>query len=42
MSIEHLERGIIYVYRTCNGAEEALRLDRQYHYREWVGCWSAI
>ena len=37
-----MERGAIYVYRTINGVEEALRLECQWHYREWVGCWSAI
>ena len=37
-----MERGVIYVYRMCNGIEEALRLECQHRYREWVGCWSAI
>lgn len=37
-----MERGTIYVYRTSNGTEQALRLDCQHSYREWVGCWSAL
>jgi hypothetical protein len=39
-------RGQIYVYRTIwsqeGVAEVAVRLDRQEHYKEWVGCWSAL
>lgn len=42
-----LKRGDIYVIRTVVGSgnkltEVPLRLDRQDHYKQWTGCWSAL
>ncbi len=37
-----LHRGIIYVMRRVNGVDVPLRIYNQLHYREWLGCFSAI
>jgi hypothetical protein len=38
----HIQRGDICVIRSMNGAPEMFRLVEQHHYKEWVGCFSAI
>ena len=37
-----LHRGMIYVIRRVNGVDVPLRLDNQWRYKEWSGCFSAI
>jgi hypothetical protein len=37
-----MHRGLIYVMRRVNGVDVPLRIWNQYHYKEWVGCFSAI
>lgn len=37
-----LHRGLIYVYRRVNGVDVPLLIENQLHYKEWVGCFSAI
>jgi uncharacterized secreted protein with C-terminal beta-propeller domain len=37
-----LHRGLIYVMRRVNGVDVPLRIYNQLHYREWLGCFSAI
>lgn len=37
-----LQRGMIYVMRRVNGVNVPLRIWNQLHYREWLGCFSAI
>lgn len=37
-----MHRGMIYVLRRVNGVDVPLRIDNQHHYREWLGCFSAI
>jgi len=41
-----LTRGVIYVTRTVVGngkaVEVPVRLDRQDHFKQWTGCWSAL
>ena len=37
-----LERGLIYVTRRVNGADIPLKIWKQWAYREWLGCWSAL
>ena len=37
-----LQRGMIYVMRKVNGTWVPLRIWNQLHYREWLGCFSAI
>lgn len=37
-----LQRGLIYVMRRVNGVDVPLRIYNQLHYREWLGCFSAI
>jgi len=37
-----LERGMVYVMRRVNGTDVPLRIWKQWAYREWVGCFSAI
>lgn len=37
-----LERGTIYVMRRVNGVDVPLRIWNQGHYREWLGCFSAV
>jgi hypothetical protein len=41
---QHIEmqRGMIYVVRRVNGVDVPLRIENQHHYKEWVGCFSAI
>lgn len=37
-----LHRGVIYVMRRVNGTDVPLRIYNQHHYREWLGCFSAL
>jgi hypothetical protein len=37
-----LHRGLIYVYRRVNGVDVPLIIANQRHYKEWLGCFSAI
>jgi hypothetical protein len=37
-----LERGMIYVLRRINGVDVPLRIHNQLHYKEYLGCFSAI
>lgn len=37
-----LERGLVYVFRRVNGVDVPLLIENQHHYREWLGCFSAI
>lgn len=37
-----LERGTVYVMRRVNGVDVPLRIWNQLHYKEWLGCFSAI
>ena len=39
---EGMHRGLIYVMRQVNGVYVPLRLESQWTYKEWVGCFSAI
>jgi hypothetical protein len=36
-----MNRGCIYVYRRVSGVDVPLLIN-QLHYREWVGCFSAL
>jgi hypothetical protein len=37
-----MHRGLIYVIRQVNGVYVPLRLERQWTYKEWLGCFSAM
>jgi hypothetical protein len=37
-----MQRGLIYVVRRVNGVEVPLRIFNQLHYKEWLGCFSAL
>jgi hypothetical protein len=37
-----LQRGMIYVIRRVNGVDVPWLIYSQLHYREWLGCFSAI
>lgn len=37
-----LERGMVYVLRRINGVDVPLRIHNQLHYKEYLGCFSAI
>lgn len=40
--MSEMQRGMIYVMRRVNGVDVPLRIHNQLHYREWLGCFSAI
>lgn len=42
MNKYNFERGTICVERVVYGNVEWLRLDPQWHYKEWAGCFSII
>lgn len=37
-----MHRGLIYVLRRVNGVDVPLLIANQRHYKEWLGCFSAI
>jgi hypothetical protein len=37
-----MHRGLIYVVRRVNGVDVPLLIENQHHYKEWIGCFSAI
>ena len=37
-----LQRGLVYVLRRVNGVDVPLMIWNQAHYKEWLGCFSAI
>jgi hypothetical protein len=37
-----MQRGCIYVMRRVNGTDVPLLIWNQLHYKEWLGCFSAI
>jgi hypothetical protein len=37
-----MHRGMIYVMRRVNGVDVPMRIWNQLHYKEWLGCFSAI
>lgn len=40
--LTEMHRGLIYVIRRVNGTDVPLLIENQHHYREWLGCFSAI
>lgn len=37
-----MDRGFIYVYRQVNGVYVPLKIEKQWAYKEWLGCFSAL